>query len=1191
LFRLIRRAGSSSSTLLPAVCGALAALTELTRKESQKLEGGDEVPRAVAVIRDDDIRCVLDTVRHNSGNLGVLLSIVRVLYNLLAHESTCTKFSNAGVEQCLADIMRAQPNELELHKMCVTALGVILGARSLSKAARGAAAGRDKSSGTVSVVLFSLHQFSEDSEQMLRALRVLAHTPVQASDVQEVSTIANTILKRHHASAPHVVAVCNVLVNFLQGTTLDPSDEDLDTATMHESMRLLTTTLQNQPPSEGKEINVAICKCLAVCSGHWVLPADDLVPAILTQFENQPQHAELLVSSCQILKNVAMKDPDAVEKISARNGFDIIFNGTQAHKDNVELLKLALDVLSLLRSAPAKEEAKEPGAEEADETKEEDAAVVEPRRRSLPPPSREGGRPLSRDMREGQSGGVARGRKLSAGSSDETRPGSRASVAEGGLPRTPAGASRKAPGTPKAAPHAALAAERELRAALPPAPHYVPHAEAGRSPAKREIEFPGIGDEYLDEELGGAVDEGEEEEERTRRNLIASATSSVQESVAAEALGEATITKRGKASGGIDIPCDAAMPVSVPAAPEHIDTMPSEAEPFYKRPKNLASQMIMHDLERLANKKGRRYHVVYDCFEPRLVEPPGPSASGKAVNVLQFESRYESGNLRRAVYVGDNEYDLMLKVDINTKGNTQWFYFSVTKMQPGVAYKFNIINLLKPDSQYNYGMQPLIYSDRNAADKGVGWVRSGTEICYYQNHHNRGKKEGNYYTLTCTLTFPHQHDTVHLAYGYPYTYTRLLRYLKTTEDDPQNAHRFRRRVLCHTLGGYNCDIVTITSFDSDPEEIKKRRGIFLTARVHPGETNASWMMQGVLEYLLGPTHTAKVLRDNFVFKIVPMLNPDGVIHGNYRCSLAGVDLNRRWLRPSKKLNPTIYYTKHTLKKFQEGRQVLIFCDMHGHSRKKNVFMYGCEQRASEYRLHERILPRLLWENALVFSYDDCSFSVTKSKDTTARVVVARELNITNSYTLEASFCGANFGRYNSCHFSTMHFEQVGRSFCETIFDFCDPNQTRARAALTELKTLYPVAKEDEDADSDWEEDGVGGKKDKKKKKKEKEGKEKKDDKASKAKTGIRRPPGSTGKKGDTAPPMFGDPRLSGGGGGGDTSKRSRGPTSSREKAGASATSRPAGFGSLAAVGSVGRVSGVRSKIKIVPPVPPSRRHD
>jgi murein tripeptide amidase MpaA len=28
-----------------------------------------------------------------------------------------------------------------------------------------------------------------------------------------------------------------------------------------------------------------------------------------------------------------------------------------------------------------------------------------------------------------------------------------------------------------------------------------------------------------------------------------------------------------------------------------------------------------------------------------------------------------------------------------------------------------------------------------------------------------------------------------------------------------------------------------------------------------------------------------------------MLNPDGVIHGNNRCNLAGADLNRKWQNP------------------------------------------------------------------------------------------------------------------------------------------------------------------------------------------------------------------------------------------------------------------------------------------------------
>lgn len=48
---------------------------------------------------------------------------------------------------------------------------------------------------------------------------------------------------------------------------------------------------------------------------------------------------------------------------------------------------------------------------------------------------------------------------------------------------------------------------------------------------------------------------------------------------------------------------------------------------------------------------------------------------------------------------------------------------------------------------------------------------------------------------------------------------------------------------------------------------------------------------------------AQKLRDKFIFKLIPMLNPDGVIHGNYRTNLAGYDLNRVWENPDKLLCP------------------------------------------------------------------------------------------------------------------------------------------------------------------------------------------------------------------------------------------------------------------------------------------------
>lgn len=70
------------------------------------------------------------------------------------------------------------------------------------------------------------------------------------------------------------------------------------------------------------------------------------------------------------------------------------------------------------------------------------------------------------------------------------------------------------------------------------------------------------------------------------------------------------------------------------------------------------------------------------------------------------------------------------------------------------------------------------------------------------------------------------------------------------------------------------------------------------------------MMDGVIQYLVSEAAGACNLRNSFVFKIIPMLNPDGVIIGNYRCSLAARDLNRQWLDPKKCLHPEIFAAKN-----------------------------------------------------------------------------------------------------------------------------------------------------------------------------------------------------------------------------------------------------------------------------------------
>lgn len=52
-----------------------------------------------------------------------------------------------------------------------------------------------------------------------------------------------------------------------------------------------------------------------------------------------------------------------------------------------------------------------------------------------------------------------------------------------------------------------------------------------------------------------------------------------------------------------------------------------------------------------------------------------------------------------------------------------------------------------------------------------------------------------------------------------------------------------------------------------------------------------------------------------------MLNPDGVVVGNYRCSLAGLDLNRVWQEPDARLQPAIAGLKGLLRAFMQEREV------------------------------------------------------------------------------------------------------------------------------------------------------------------------------------------------------------------------------------------------------------------------------
>ncbi len=124
----------------------------------------------------------------------------------------------------------------------------------------------------------------------------------------------------------------------------------------------------------------------------------------------------------------------------------------------------------------------------------------------------------------------------------------------------------------------------------------------------------------------------------------------------------------------------------------------------------------------------------------------------------------------------------------------------------------------------------------------------------------------------------------------------------------------------------------------------------------------------------------------------------------------------------------------------------MYCDLHGHSIKRNVFLYGCDakyrtrtpRRASGNALMDAhhpklqlLFPYLLHKKCDAFSLTDCSFKIQKSKAATSRVVNYREYGIDLSYTMEASFMGSSS---NEVHFRSQDLEQIGRDWCSALLD-------------------------------------------------------------------------------------------------------------------------------------------------------------
>lgn len=311
--------------------------------------------------------------------------------------------------------------------------------------------------------------------------------------------------------------------------------------------------------------------------------------------------------------------------------------------------------------------------------------------------------------------------------------------------------------------------------------------------------------------------------------------------------------------------------------------------------------------ERLKNLENPDYKLIYD------VENIQNNSTNVNDNYLKFQSHFECGNLRKAflklnndqsVKNDEEEYILLLNTDINSSSHTQWFYFAVKQMKINKRYRFRIINCEKSSTLYNKGQQPLFYSCKQFEKFNITWQRIGNIkgstseniVAYYRNHfvktdtRNSMFKSKGFHTLEFTFSFPFEQDECYFAFNTPFSYTLLKTCIlnwsnlvqRINQTSKQDRIFFASQTLCTTLKGNLLPLLTITS-----NKNCNKHYIMISSRVHPAESNSSWVIKGFIDFLLCPSDdeskilAKRKLLDKYVFKIIPMINPDGVINGWY----------------------------------------------------------------------------------------------------------------------------------------------------------------------------------------------------------------------------------------------------------------------------------------------------------------------